>query len=58
MEEKVGLWENLVIFSLEFSDNPAGFLVSRIKRFVVEHDSIYMNIYIYIIIINIFIIGG
>ena len=36
----MGLWENLVIFSLEFSDNPAGFLVFRIRRFLVEHDSI------------------
>ena len=45
MEEKVGLQENLVIFSLEFSDNPVGFLVFRIRRFLVEYDSIYIYIF-------------
>ena len=33
---EVGLWENLLIFSLEFSDIPAEFLVCRIRMFVVE----------------------
>ena len=41
-EVEVGLLKDLVISCLCFSDIAAEFLVCRIKRFVVEHDSIYI----------------
>ena len=36
MEIKMGLFKNLVIFALGFSDISASFLVSRIRRFLLE----------------------
>ena len=46
MEVEVVLLKVLVILCLEFSDSAAGFLVSRIRGFVLE----YYYIYIYMVI--------
>ena len=43
MEVEMGLFKNLVVFALGFSDISAWFLVSRIRRFLLEYDSIYIN---------------
>ena len=36
MEVEMGLFKNLVVFALGFSDISAWFLVSRIRRFLLE----------------------
>ena len=52
MEVEMGLFKNLVLFALRFSYISAWFLVSRIRRFLLENDYIYIYIYIYRLMIK------